>query len=191
MSHITRGRHLQRMRSTASLLPQSYHPALLGSQSRTARATSEHSYKHLQTLANLPYDLASIGFGDHQAGHRSLKLSSRSSEQTSRYSPRCSPKSFAWHSWPQCCRCVYAYLDETYFGRPLTACYRLASQVIGPRCTEPSSIACTTTVNIQPAVDLDCTFYSSTVTETTSVNCSGCALTTNYLGHGLVSRQIS
>lgn len=52
---------------------------------------------------------------------------------------------------------------------------------------ENATAPCTTTL-FQPApIDTDCTFYATTTTITSSINCSSCALVTRRAGLGLVS----
>ncbi|KAK5694070.1 hypothetical protein LTR97_009689 [Elasticomyces elasticus] len=44
---------------------------------------------------------------------------------------------------------------------------------------------CTTTLFKQPSIAQTCTAHAGTVTSTASVECGGCVLKTEYLGHGL------
>ncbi|KAF2192318.1 hypothetical protein K469DRAFT_309521 [Zopfia rhizophila CBS 207.26] len=61
----------------------------------------------------------------------------------------------------------------------------LASLMAGP------GPICTTHVVKAPSFQVDCTFYSHTMTKTSYTDCGGCALETKYLGRGLVRPHLS
>lgn len=64
--------------------------------------------------------------------------------------------------------------------------YSVASPVVCPDCPTATASTCTTTINKTPSYNTDCTFYAYTQTNTASIFCGGCALTTHHLGNGLV-----